>query len=95
MDLTTLTGLSPDSVLMLKTGLRVLHFVGLVLGLGAATLLDLIILRFLAKQLVSGDLCHIIEFSSKVVTMGLMLLWLSGLGFLLHYGLFDPSKLGN
>ena len=95
MDPITLTALSPEIILAIKVGLRVLHFVGLVLGLGAATLLDLIILRFLALRVVSSEHCHIVEFSSKVVTFGLALLWITGLGFLLHYGLFEPAKLGN
>ena len=95
MDLSTLTAASPEVALALKTGLRVIHFVALVLGLGAATLLDLIILRFLAKGNVSSDHYHIVEFASKVVSVGLILLWVSGLGFLLHYGLFDPAKIGN
>ncbi len=95
MDLSTLTAASPEVTLALKTGLRVTHFVGLVLGLGAATSLDLIILRFLAKGTVSSDHYHTVEFASKVVSAGLLLLWISGFGFLLHYGLFDPAKLGN
>jgi hypothetical protein len=95
MDFSTLAALSPEAAMAFKAGLRVTHFVGLVLGLGAATLLDLIILRFLAVGTVSRDHCQIVEFSSKVVTVGLVLLWATGLGFLLHYGLFDPAKLGN
>jgi hypothetical protein len=95
MDFLTLATLSPEFASALKSGLRVTHFIGLVLGLGAATLLDLIILRFLAIQQVSEESCQIVEFSSKVVTVGLALLWITGFGFLLHYGLFDPAKLGN
>ncbi len=78
-----------------KAGLRTIHFVGLALGLGAAMLLDLIILRFLATREVSADHCRVVEFTAKVVAVGLALLWISGLGFLLHYGIFDPAKLGN
>jgi hypothetical protein len=95
MDLSTPATLSPEAALALKSGLRVLHFIGLVLGLGAATLLDLIILRFLATRQVSADNCQIVEFSAKVVTVGLALLWISGFGLLLHYRLFDPAHLGN
>jgi hypothetical protein len=95
MEFLTFARLSPEACLALKSGLRVVHFLGLVLGLGAATLLDLIILRFLIKQEVSADHCQTVEFSSKVVAVGLALLWVSGFGFLLHYELFDPAKLGN
>jgi hypothetical protein len=95
MDFSTLAILSPEASMAMKAGLRVTHFIGLVLGLGAATLLDLIILRFLVARTVSAEHCQIVEFSSKVVTVGLALLWITGFGFLLHYGLFDPAKLGN
>ena len=87
--------LAPDVVFAFKTGLRVVHFVGLALGLGGATLLELIVLRFLVLNAVLEEHCRIIAFSSRIVAVGLALLWLSGVGFLLHYGLFDPAKLGN
>ena len=86
---------SAEAAALLKTGGRVIHFIGLVLGLGAATVLDLIILRFLIAGKVADEHASIVEFSSKIVTAGLALLWLSGIGFLLLYGLFDPVKLGN
>ena len=65
------------------------------LGVGAATLLDLIIARFVLMRGISKDHVHVIEFSSKVVTVGLGLLWISGIGFLIHYGFFEPAKLQN
>jgi hypothetical protein len=87
--------LSTDPAALSKTGLRLIHFVGLVLGLGAATLLDLIIIRFVLMRQIADEHINVIEFSSKVVAVGLGLLWLSGVGFLVHYGLFDPAKLWN
>jgi hypothetical protein len=72
-----------------------LHFVGLILGLGAATLLDLILVRFLATREIRPEHCQIVEFSARVVSVGLVLLWVSGLGFLLHYAMFTPANLGN
>ncbi|MBF9234641.1 hypothetical protein [Microvirga alba] len=96
MDLAALIEkLSADPVATYKSTLTTFHLVGLVLGLGAATLLDLIIVRFLIKNKVTNEYCHVIEFSSKVVTIGLTILWLTGLGFLIHYALFDPIKLTN
>ena len=86
---------SSDPAAWLKTSLRIIHFCGLVLGVGAATLLDLIIVRFVMTRTISGEHVHVIEFSSRVVTVGLALLWFSGVGFLIHYGLFDPNKLWN
>jgi hypothetical protein len=77
------------------TGLRVVHFCGLVLGVGAATLLDLIIARFILMRGISFEHVYVVDFSSKIVTIGLGLLWISGIGFLIHYGVFEPAKLQN
>jgi hypothetical protein len=93
--LTFLHLLSSDPASWIRTALRVVHFCGLVLGVGAATLLDLIIARFVLMRGISKDHVHVIEFSSKVVTVGLGLLWISGVGFLIHYGFFEPAKLQN
>ncbi|MEP9376920.1 hypothetical protein ABLE91_09420 [Aquabacter sp. CN5-332] len=93
MDLSV--SITPDGALAIKTALRVVHFIGLVLGLGAATLLDIIIIRFIVRRRISGDYCDIIDFSSKIVSAGLVFLWISGIGFLLFYGLLEPAKLGN
>lgn len=79
----------------IRTALRVIHFGGLVLGLGAATLLDLIIARFILLRGISSEHVYVVDFSSKVVTIGLGLLWVSGIGFLVHYGFFEPAKLQN
>lgn len=35
------------------------------------------------------------EFGTKVVTAGLVMLWISGLAFLAYYWAFDPEKLAN
>lgn len=87
--------LSLDPVAALKTGLRIAHFVGLALGLGAATVLDLMILKFFLKGKVSKEQWAVFHFGSRIVNAGLVMLWITGLGFLLHYALFDPIKLGN
>ena len=79
----------------IRTGLRVVHFCGLVLGVGAATLLDLIIARFILMRGISYEHVYVVDFSSKIITVGLGLLWISGIGFLIHYGVFDPAKLQN
>lgn len=79
----------------IKTGLRVVHLCGLVLGVGAATLLDLIIARFILMRGISREHVYVVDFSSKIVTIGLVLLWVSGIGFLVHYGFFEPAKLEN
>lgn len=87
--------LSLDLVIGLKTGLRILHFIGLALGLGAATVLDLMILRFFIKGKVSPEHFAVFHFGSRIVNWGLILLWVTGFGFLAYYGFFEPIKLGN
>jgi hypothetical protein len=77
------------------TGLRIVHLCGLALGVGAATLLDLIIARFILMRGISFEHVYVVDFSSKIVTIGLGLLWISGIGFLIHYGVFEPAKLQN
>jgi hypothetical protein len=84
-----------DPVATLKTGLRFVHFIGLALGLGAATLLDLLLLRFFIRENISRELWGIFHFSTKVVNVGLLILWATGIGFIVHYALFDPVKLTN
>lgn len=78
-----------------KGGIRVVHFIGLALGLGTATFLDLMILRFMLRNKIRRSHAEAFEFGTKVVTAGLVMLWISGLGFLVYYWGFDPEKLGN
>lgn len=79
----------------IKGGIRIVHFMGLALGLGTATFLDLIIVRFMLRSKIRQAHADAFHFGTRVVTVGLLLLWVSGLGFLAHYTAFDPEKLGN
>lgn len=72
-----------------------MHFAGIILGVGAATLLDLIIFRFVMMRRIEETYIRLIDFASRVITSGLVLLWVSGIGFLIFYQLFDPTKLDN
>ncbi len=87
--------LSLDPVAAIRTGLRIIHFVGLALGLGAATVLDLMIFRFFLNGKVTSEQWAIFDFGSKIVNAGLVLLWVTGFGFLAYYGAFEPIKFGN
>ncbi|MEM7709264.1 MAG: hypothetical protein AAF264_00600 [Pseudomonadota bacterium] len=77
------------------TGLRFVHFIGLAIGLGGATMLDLMLLRFFVRQRIASETLSIFEFSSRIVGCGLWILWFTGLGFLTIYALDDASKLTN
>jgi hypothetical protein len=87
--------LNGDLALVLKTVSRFLHFIGLALGLGAATLLDILLLRMLTRNRVTPANWQFIEFGSKIVNAGLIILWGTGLSFLVQYAFFDPAELAN
>ncbi len=96
MNLLTFESLfTADPIASIKTGLRFVHFIGLAIGLGGATLLDLILLRFFVRSRIDESTFGIFRFSTGVVDLGLKILWLTGLGFLFHYALFDVEKLTN
>lgn len=85
---------APALVSYIRTTLRLVHFLGLVLGLGGAVFLDLILSRY-RRMRVSAELVGHIEWVSRFVALGLLLLWISGLGFLALYQLAEPEKLMN
>jgi hypothetical protein len=78
-----------------KSSLLALHLLGIVFGLGAASMLDLIIVRFIGSRTVTHEYWSVISLASKAVTGGLVLLWISGVGFLIHYTFFNPTLLMN
>lgn len=71
-----------------------MHCFALAIGLGGATILDFVLLRSIRRPLDPANVAifHII---SNLVTLGLVLLWLSGLGFLIIYSQTDPALLQN
>lgn len=79
----------------LRSLLRLVHFLGLALGLGTATFLDLMILRFMLRGRIRKQQLNIFTFGSHAVTVGLVLLWLSGIAFLWLYSAVDPDMLAN
>lgn len=95
MDQLVTAVLSAEPSSLIKSAIKVAHLVGIVLGLGAATVLDIVILRFLMLGKIKGEHANLVEFVSKIVTAGLCILWASGLCYLTHYAIFDPEKLGN
>lgn len=80
---------------IVRTFLLVVHVGGLALGLGAALLLDLFLGRHLYGSPLQQSTLDLLHFGGKVVTVGLALLWISGIGFLVLYGIETPEKLAN
>jgi len=76
--------------------LNIIHLIGVVLGLGVATGLDLFLVNLIARNtFFKSSQFRLLELLSSLVVMGLVLLWFSGLGFLLEYQLSAPEKLHN
>ncbi len=71
------------------------HLAGLALGLGGVTVLDLYVLRFLRGAPVRAADLELVRFVARLVSFGLVLLWASGLGFLVNYWVTDPHLLMN
>ncbi|TCN17989.1 hypothetical protein [Sinorhizobium americanum] len=68
-----------------------MHFAGLIIGFGGAVFLDLLIARYRRTTMTA----ELVEWVSRFVGLGLLLLWISGSGFLLLYQVSEPEKLMN
>ena len=79
----------------LSTLLVGLHLVGLCFGLGATTMLDFWILRWMRWGGMPAEIGRTFHFLAKVAVVGLAMLWVSGLGFLAVYAVEEPAKLAN
>jgi hypothetical protein len=79
----------------IRTGLILAHLLGLVLGVGSTLFMDLYFLRHLRRIPLDGTALSLIGLGSRLVVTGMVLLWLSGIGFLLLYYHTDPGKLAN
>ncbi len=90
-----LNALSSEPEQMIRGIIRIFHFIGLSMGLGAATLLDLMIIRFFLGREMTSQTFEMFVFFSDLVSVGLKLLWVTGIGFLVFYYLNDPVKLSN
>ncbi|MGB7286661.1 MAG: hypothetical protein WBC71_07010, partial [Salaquimonas sp.] len=77
------------------TILLILHVAGLVAGLGGTLFLDLYLLRYLYHRPLTLHVFELLEFGGKIVSMGLVTLWISGIGFLFYYWAQVPENLSN
>lgn len=75
--------------------LLIAHVMGLVLGFGVAISIDYLLLRALLFGPLSPVALDVAVHAAKLTTLGLLLLWLSGIGFLLEYNGTTPEKLEN
>ena len=81
--------------LELRSVLRMLHLLGLCLGLGAAIQLDINVLRWLRNGRVSEGAREMIRSGEQLVALGFALLWASGIALTALAVKADPAFLGN
>src|SRR5207248_1814602 len=83
-------------MLHLKTFLTMGHLLGLTIGLGGATILDIIMLRlaFQGRAIQQSD-ANLVGLISKLVTWALVALWVSGIGFEIQYWYVSPGIMAN
>ena len=79
----------------LQTSLVIFHIIGIVLGTGAATAADLLILRRTIFEPIEDSVVDTVEFLSKLVTIGLIFLWISGIGLALVIWSKNPAFVTN
>jgi hypothetical protein len=80
---------------MSKSLLLLVHLLGVALSVGSVFILDLRLVTLLLGRRVNSFDVKLIETLTPLVRIGLVLLWLSGLGFLVHYSFNDPHLLTN
>lgn len=78
-----------------RTMIIAIHLAGLVIGFGAAIFLDIYLLNYLAHKRIEAHTYSIAEFGARLVSIGLVFLWVSGLSFLALYAYESPEKLAN
>lgn len=65
-----------------KTYFVLLHLLGLVVGLGSVTTLDIYLLKFLRGDTVTRSDAQLVHLVSLLAAAGLAALWVSGIGFM-------------
>lgn len=83
------------STITLHDALLIAHIVGLVMGFGVAISIDYLLLRALLSRRLSPIVMDIAMHAAKLTTFGLVVLWISGIGFLMEYNALNPDKLAN
>lgn len=79
-------------IMSLTSFLVIAHIVGVVFGAGAATMSDLLFMRSIRRNEIQEAEFRVFHFLSKFVWIGLLLLIISGLGFLLYYRIEVPES---
>jgi hypothetical protein len=79
----------------LKTLLVGAHVFGVTVGFGSVLVIDAAVALLLQRRSISEGHLELIHFASRLATLGLAVLWLSGLGLLAFYYANDAAALQN
>lgn len=79
----------------LKTACIALHLLGLSLGVGGALTLDLYAFRYFYLTRITLEKLLVFQFIARIVTLGLAILWATGIAFLVLYYRHQPELLAN
>lgn len=77
------------------TALLIIHLIGMAFGIGASVVGDYIMMRAVLKNKITEAQVEQFKIIGTVVTVGLCLLLLSGIGFLTSYIINSPELLAN
>jgi diguanylate cyclase (GGDEF)-like protein len=79
----------------LQTAMIILHLIGLVIGLGAATVADILFMKGMRRNRINHSEFEFLKAVTNLVIVGLGLLSISGIGFLFLYQVNTPELLNN
>lgn len=79
----------------LHTAMVILHLIGLVVGLGAATVADILFMKGMRRNRINHSEFEFLKAVTNLVVVGLGLLSISGIGFLFFYQANNPELLNN
>jgi hypothetical protein len=83
-------------MLHLKTFMMMTHLLGLTIGLGGATILDIILCRLaLRGRAIQQTVANLVHVISQLVAYALVAVWISGIGFLIQSWYETPELLAN
>jgi len=83
-------------LLHVKTFLTMAHLLGLTIGVGGATIIDIIFLRLVIRgRPIKRSHIKLVTLISKLVIWALAVLWISGIGFELQYWHYSPEVMAN
>lgn len=79
----------------LRTAMQIVHVIGVAFGVGGATACDFLFLRAIQRNAINFSEYLLIHAITRLVSAGLILTIVSGIGFLIYFQIYDPKWLAN